>query len=428
MRERLERASPALFCTYAGLAAFAAYFSMYAFRKPFTAATFDQVAGWPFVLDYKIALIIAQVLGYALSKIIGIKLISELDPAGRSTTIIGLIVTAWIALLLFAIVPAPWNVFTLFFNGLALGLIWGLVFSYVEGRRTSDVIGAMLCATFIIASGVVKSVGKTLLDSGISAFWMPAATGALFFPLLLIAVVGLSHLPPPSIADRNARTARAPMDGAQRGAFFAKHWVALSALVIAYILITAMRDFRDNFAPEIWNDLGYKDIATLFTASELPVAAIALGALGGLMLVRDNLRALMLVHVVIAIGAVLIAVSTIAQQIGWLNPIAWMILSGAGIYAVYLPFNAMLFDRIIAATRDIGTAGFLIYVADSAGYVGSVTLLLIRHFSALTIPWLSFFQMTAYATSGLCLACVAISARQFGRLERVSRSSINLGG
>jgi Family of unknown function (DUF5690) len=421
MRERLEQAQPALFCAYAGLATFSAYFAMYAFRKPFTAATFEAVDGWTFAIDYKIALIIAQIFGYGLSKVIGIKLISELDHSRRSAAIIGLIALSWGALVLFAVIPAPWNVAALFLNGLPLGLIWGLVFSYVEGRRTSDVIGAILCATFIVSSGVVKSVGRTLVDSGVDTFWMPAATGALFFPLLLMAVLGLAQLPPPSEGDRAARSARAPMDGAQRRAFFARHWISLIALVIAYVLLTALRDFRDNFSPEIWRGLGYTDVAALFTASELPVAVIALSALAALMVVRDNLRALLLVHGVIALAAILIAVSTFAQQMGWIDPITWMILSGAGIYAGYLPYNAMLFDRMIAATREVGTAGFLIYLADSAGYAGSITLLLIRHFSALNIAWLSFFQSTAYLTAAICLVCVAVSASRFGLLVNVER-------
>src|ERR1700753_2637620 len=112
----LERASPAVFITVAGLAGFCAYFSMYAFRKPFTAATFEAVPGWHFTLDYKIALVLAQVAGYALSKLIGIKVISELSPARRGVAILLLIGASWLALVGFALIPAPWNVAMLFFN------------------------------------------------------------------------------------------------------------------------------------------------------------------------------------------------------------------------------------------------------------------------------------------------------------------------
>ncbi|MBU4433990.1 MAG: hypothetical protein KKC14_06200, partial [Alphaproteobacteria bacterium] len=142
-----------VFTVFAGLAGFSAYFAMYAFRKPFSAATFDAVPGWPFLLDYKIALVLAQVAGYALSKMIGVKVISEINPVRRAGAILGLIALSWLALVAFAVIPAPWNVAALFFNGLPLGMIWGLVFGYMEGRRVSEVLGAILCASFIVSSG-----------------------------------------------------------------------------------------------------------------------------------------------------------------------------------------------------------------------------------------------------------------------------------
>ena len=185
----LERAHPFAFTLFAGLAGFCAYFSMYAFRKPFAAATFGAVDGWAFVLDYKIALVLAQVAGYAISKMIGIKVISEISPARRGQAILALIGLSWLALVLFAVTPAPWNVGALFLNGLPLGMIWGLVFGYMEGRRTSEVLGAILCASFILSSGVVKSVGKWLMvEHHLTPFWMPAATGVLFMPLLAVSV------------------------------------------------------------------------------------------------------------------------------------------------------------------------------------------------------------------------------------------------
>src|SRR6202161_1750819 len=124
---------------------------MYAFRKPFSAATFTGVPGWTFALDYKIALVIAQVAGYALSKLIGIKVISELQPARRAPAILVLILLACVALILFALIPAPWNVAAMFLNGLPLGMIWGLVFGYMEGRRGFEVVGGILFGRFILS-------------------------------------------------------------------------------------------------------------------------------------------------------------------------------------------------------------------------------------------------------------------------------------
>lgn len=408
MRLWLTKANPVVFVMFAGLAGFCAYFSMYAFRKPFTAATFDAVAGWDFALDYKIALVIAQVAGYALSKLIGVKVIAEMRPERRAAAIVLLIGFSWIALVLFALVPAPWNVVALFMNGLPLGLIWGLVFGFMEGRRTSEVLGAILCASFILSSGVVKSVGKTLMDGWqVSEFWMPAAVGVVFMPLLAISVIALAALPPPSAADEAERVARRPMMARQRAAFLAAHWPMLVLLVGAYVMLTAFRDLRDNFAAEIWQALGYGDAASVFTASEGPVAVLSLVVMAVLIAVKNNGRALLFMHGVILSGFAILGASTLAYQQGLLSPIAWMIAGGAGLYLAYTPFNAMLFDRMIAYSGTVATAGFLIYVADATGYLGSVALLLFRNFGAVDLPWLPFFVAAAYATSLTGLVFVA---------------------
>ena len=397
-----------------GVAAFSVYLSMYAFRKPFAAAAYGDVAGWTGLIDFKVALVIAQVVGYALSKLIGVKLISELSGARRGTAILGLIGASWLALLLFAVVPAPWKVFALFLNGLPLGLIWGLVFSYLEGRRVSEVLGAILCASFIIASGVVKSAAVWLMTAhAVSEWWMPAATGALFMPLLAVSVLGLSRMPPPDAEDVAERVERRPMFAAQRRAFLKQYGPGVLLLVLAYVMLTAFRDFRDNFAAEIWIELGYGGTSSVFTASELPIAVVTLVALGALMLVRDNRRALMAVHALTGFGLALIGLSTLAFQHGLLAPLPWMIASGAGLYLAYTPFNALLFDRLIAATRQVGTAGFLIYLADASGYLGSVALTLGRNLATVRMPWLSFFMVSAGWVSVIGCVLTIFSAVYF---------------
>jgi hypothetical protein len=416
LQDRLARANPIVFTAVAGLAGFCAYFSMYAFRKPFTAATFEAVPGWHFTLDYKIALVLAQVAGYALSKLIGIKVISELSPARRGVAILVLISAAWLALVGFAVIPAPWNVAMLFLNGLPLGMIWGLVFGYMEGRRVSEALGAILCASFILSSGVVKSVGAWLMTSAhVSAFWMPAAAGAAFLPLLLVSVWLLGQLPPPDAADEAQRVKRAPMSAAERAAFLAVYWPGIALLTASYILLTAFRDFRDNFAAEVWTALGYGHESGVFTQSELPVAAISLVALAAVMAVRDNLKALMVIHAIVVAGFVLLGACTWAFEAHLISPLAFMIAAGAGLYMAYTPFNAMLFDRLVAFSGRIATAGFLIYVADASGYLGSAALLVWRNFGAVKLDWLRFFILSAYATSVVGAVLAAAAAMYFLR-------------
>ncbi len=416
LRDWLGRGHPWALALYAGLASFAAYFSMYAFRKPFTAATYADVPGWEGVIDFKVALVIAQVAGYAVSKCIGVKVVSEMAAACRGLAIVGLIAGSWAALVLFAVVPVQWKVAALFLNGLPLGMIWGLVFGYVEGRRTSEVIAAVLCATFIVSSGVVKSVALWLMiDFHVGEFWMPAATGALFFPVLIVAVIGLSQLPPPTPEEQADRMARPPIMADARRAFLREYGPGVTLLVLAYVLFTALRDLRDNFAAEIWAELGYAGVSEVFTASEVPVAIITLVTLASLVLVRDNRRALIIIHAIVMVGALLIGLSTAAFQLGMLSALGWMILSGLGLYLAYAPFNAMLFDRLVAATRKAGTAGFLIYVADASGYGGSVVLTLLRSMPGVSLDWLHFFIWLAYATAAICLVMMVASVLYFKR-------------
>jgi hypothetical protein len=87
-----------------------------------------------------------------LSKFIGIKVISELKAHSRSLGILIMVSIAGISWLLFAIVPPPYNVIFLFTNGLPLGMVWGMVFGYLEGRRFTEVLGAGLSVSFIFSA------------------------------------------------------------------------------------------------------------------------------------------------------------------------------------------------------------------------------------------------------------------------------------
>jgi hypothetical protein len=413
----LAKAPPVVFALYGGLMAFGAYFAMYAYRKPFAVASYADVAG--FVIDYKIALVISQVFGYALSKVIGVKVISELPGRYRAVAILLLIGFAELMLVAFASVPAPYNIACLFFNGLSLGLIWGLVFGFLEGRRVSEILGSILCASFIVSSGVVKSVGKwVMIEHFANEFWMPAVTGLIFAPLLLVCVLGLSQLPPPSPDDEAARVARVPMNKTARKATFAAYAPGLIALIVIYIGLTALRDFRDNFAAEIWSDLGFRDNAEIFTVSELPIGIVVLSAMALLTLFKNNRLAFMANLTLVGIGLVLAGASTFAFQAHLLGPITWMVLLGGGLYLAYTPFNGLLFVRFFAATGMAGTAGFLIYVADASGYLGSTALLLFKNFSGLTLPWAQFLMVSAYGTAGLGLILLVGCGKYFAHRWR----------
>lgn len=388
--EKLKKSNGLFFSIYAIVAAFATYTCMYAYRKPFTVATFDNLTA--FSIDYKTLIIITQVLGYMLSKFIGIKIISEMKPEKRGAMILLFIGIAQVSLFLFAITPYPYNFIFMFFNGLPLGMVWGLVFSFLEGRRLTELLGAGLSVSFIFSSGFVKSIGKTVMDSfEVSQFYMPFVTGLIFIIPLIIFTVMLEQLPAPSDEDEKLRTKRKPMDADERRNFFTKFAVGISLLTIIYMALTAFRDLRDNFVADIWTELGITDTPMIFTYTEIPVAVIVLVLMGSLFVIRDNVKALFVNHIIILTGLLITGVSTFLYSYGYLDSVIWMILTGLGLYMGYVPFNSMLFDRFIAAFKSEANAGFLIYIADSFGYLASVVVMLYKNFAQPEVSWLKFF-------------------------------------
>jgi len=390
----LQKTNTFWFALYAAGSAFCLYTCVYAFRKAFSAATFDGLIYLG--IDYKVWLVVFQVLGYALSKFIGIKVIAELKAKSRKAGILLMASIAGTSLFLFAITPAPYNIIFLFTNGLPLGMIWGMIFSYLEGRRNTELLGAGLSVSFIFSSGFVKSIGSVVMSWGFSEWWMPFITGCLFFVPMLLFLWMLDQLPAPSAEDIALRTKRQPMNGHQRKNFILTFAPGLVLLIIAYVLLTAFRDFRDNFSAEMWNSLGYSGSPEIFTLTEIPISMLVLMVMGSIMFIRNNQAALVLIHYIIFIGMVLIGLSTYLFEIQKISAPIWMILVGLGLYLGYVPFNCIFFERLIAAFKYTGTVGFVMHLADSFGYLGSVAILFYKEFGFKEISWLNFFLQSGY--------------------------------
>src|SRR5262249_41885645 len=147
----------------------------------------------------KTAFVVSQILGYTASKYIGIKVCPEVRPGHRAGMLVFLVLCAEVALVFFAILPPDLKVVAIFCNGLPLGMVWGLVVWYLEGRLTSELLLAGLVCSYIVSSGAVKDIGRYLMAAhGVSEGAMPMLTGLLFLPPFLLSVWLLSHLPTPT--------------------------------------------------------------------------------------------------------------------------------------------------------------------------------------------------------------------------------------
>lgn len=154
--ETNKQISSFLFILWAGGAALLSYSLVYALRKPFTAATFDGMDF--FGMDYKVATTIMQIFGYLISKFFAIKIVSELKREDRLKFMVCSVALAELALVFFGLLPQPFNVFALFFNGLALGCMWGVIFSFIEGRKVTDILASLLGVSMAVSSGMAKYI------------------------------------------------------------------------------------------------------------------------------------------------------------------------------------------------------------------------------------------------------------------------------
>ena len=404
-----------LFTVMAIMAAFSTYFCMYAFRKPFSAASYEGLEFLNTSFDLKTVLVTSQIIGYALSKMIGIKVVSEVTRRSRFRMLVGMILAAQAALFAFAVLPPSLKVMAIFFNGLPLGMVWGLVVWYLEGRKTSEMLLAGLSCSFILASGVVKDIGRWLMSAHeIDQFWMPFVTGCLFLIPFLLSAYLLNRLPEPSRDDRLVRMERSTMDGSQRWAFIRQFLPGMVMLMIAYFFLTAYRDFRDNFGVEIFDQLGYGiNEDAIFTRSELWVAFGVVGALAMLNLIKNNLWGLIGAFGVMTSGVMLMGVGTLLFDNGMIDGLTWMILCGLGSYLAYVPYGSVLFERLIASTRAMGTAVFVIYVADSIGYVGAIGVMGVKDQFAADVSRLDFFRYLTYGMSVLGVVMLVSSLIYF---------------
>jgi len=282
-------------------------------------------------------------------------------------------------------------------------------------------ISAALAVSFIFASGLAKSTAQWVMNSWqVSEYWMPFVVGCIFMPALLLFVYLLEKIPSPGEADKAQRMERLPMSRQQRRVLVAGFLPGICSLVVIYVLVTILREVRDSFMADMWRESGEVFNAGVFASTETVITVVILILIAAMMLLRNNFRAFMLAQVIMLLGFVISLVITLLYMQGLTSLYSWMLLVGLGLYMVYIPFNSILFDRFIAAFRLAGNVGFLIYLADSFGYLGSVGVLLIKTILKVEANWLQFYQQLVLVTGLTGLTGTLISLWYFRRKYALS--------
>ena len=394
-----EKVSDLLFIFWAGGAALLSYALVYALRKPFTAATFD---GLDFMgMDYKTATSIIQIAGYVLSKFMGIKWISELRREDRVRFIIASVSVAELSLLAFALLPVPYNVCALFFNGLSLGCMWGVIFSFIEGRRLTGILASIMGISIAFSSGLAKSLGLFLMnDLGVGCFWMPAVIGGFAFVLIILLAFILNALPAPSEEDIRSCTKCVPMDARQRKAIFFRFAPLLLMLFVANLFITIIRDVKEDFLVNIVDTSQFSAWAISGIDGMVTLIILALFIL--VSMIRDHQRVLYtLLWMVIGGTFLLVGVSYYYEQLN-LSPLVWMFLQSLGVYIAFLSFQTLFFERFVACFNIKGNVGFFIVSIDFIGYLGTVGVLIFKESFVAHLNWIEFYNTMVLTLGTAC--------------------------
>jgi len=395
-----------LFVLWAGGGALISYFLVYALRKAFTASTFDGLE--LFGMDYKVVISISQIIGYLLSKFCGIKFVSELKRNHRLPAIIASGAGAQLALVLFGVIPYPFNAICLFFNGLSLGCMWGFLFAYLEGRKLTDILAGFLGVSIVISSGAAKSFGLFVLSFGVCPFWMPAIIGGVALPLLAGMAYLLDRLPEPTTEDKMYRVERAPLHKKQRRALFKSYSILLIPLLLVNVLFTVLRDIKEDFLVDILEHTTLNLTPFLFVRINTIVTLILLAVLGSMILIKNNKKALNMLMFLMMFGSLLILFTSLFFDALIMSPIMWLFLQSIGIYTAYLAFQTVFFDRFIAHFRIIGNVGFFIYLADFLGYLASCIFLWLK-FTLNFQNWLQYYNTLSFGIALICIFAIVFA-------------------
>jgi hypothetical protein len=225
---------------------------------------------------------------------------------------------------------------------------------------------------------------------------MPFIAALSFTPLLILGIFLLNKLSPPAEEDRLARTERVPMNATDRKRFTQTFLIGIIFTVLLYVGLTVFRDIRDNFAIDFWQELSLKGIPQLLIFSELPIAIVVLAIIACVILIKNNKWAFYLNIGMILFSGALMLFSTSLYHSGRMGPITWTILSGFSMYLPYIAYHTLFFERWIAFFKYKSNAGFLMYMSDAFGYLGSIIILLVRNFATPSISWVNYFIYSSY--------------------------------
>ncbi len=163
----------------------------------------------------------------------------------------------------------------------------------------------------------------------------------------------------------------------------------------------------------MWIETGHSGNALIFTNISTITSVIVIGVISLFFLIRNNFRAFVGIHILVVIGFSISLISTFLFQIGLIGTIFWMILATTGLYLGYVAKNCLYYERMLATYTINGNVGFVMYIADAFGYLGTIVVLIIKEYANWQIDWLDFFIKAFYFGGVVGIMLVYFTLRGF---------------
>jgi hypothetical protein len=218
----------------------------------------------------------------------------------------------------------------------------------------------------------------------------------------------LAQIPPPNDEDLSLRSQRVAMKNADKTLIIKEFGLGLLCIIGVYLLLATMRDFRDNFAVEVWREIDPKFSKTIFSEIETTIGLVVVSLIALNALIKNNFRSYLTFSSMMLAAVLLCGGSTWAYQEQMISPKVWMLSLGIGLFLPYLMIQTVVFERLIALFKARGNVGFLVYICDSVGYLGSVVLLIYREFFLKKMSFLNILMTFSYIISIVCFILLIV--------------------
>ena len=141
---------------------------------------------------------------------------------------------------------------------------------------------------------------------------------------------------------------------------------------------------------------------------------------GAAVLIINNYRAFNSSLATCGLGFVLMTAALLTRTSSADGGFRFMVLIGLGLYLPFVAVHTTLLERMLAMTGERGNVGFLMYVADSVGYLGYVVVMVVRNFYPSATGVLGLLTLLSWLTIVISTACVVTSWIYFSVVKKTS--------